>query len=372
MKKHHIQFLVWTLPLVIAFSASSVFADEAQRGFDATVGAMYGYGQLGDSGLGLNNRSMGVEQIELLPGYRLNEHWLLGVDFNYEFQQQWSSLASAGGTNLSGHGWLLGVGANYRLDSHWSFQGAIDFLGQYQFNHQTDQAQDDHLASPVALTLKGQYHFSDRLPLSADGVVGYQRWANFDVSGVDNSQSASEWIVGVGLTFYLGESLHRSSDQPEAVASEPQQSPQPQPQAAAPAAPVVEEKQETPTPGALVGERTSEGTKYQLSAISFKPESAELTSDSKEAVANLAKSLSQASFSSIEVRGYTDSSGRAAKNQKLSEARAQAVKQVLVDSGVGEDKVTAKGFGSSNPIESNDTSEGRAKNRRVEILVHSS
>ena len=67
----------------------------------------------------------------------------------------------------------------------------------------------------------------------------------------------------------------------------------------------------------------------------------------------------------VEIQGHTDSQGDEEYNQKLSERRALAVKQVLVDHGVNTDRLTTKGFGESNPGASNDTEAGRAHNRRV-------
>ena len=64
---------------------------------------------------------------------------------------------------------------------------------------------------------------------------------------------------------------------------------------------------------------------------------------------------------------YTDDRGNAAKNVKLSAARAAAVKAYLVGKGVAADRVTTKGAGSANPIGDNKTDAGRAQNRRVEI-----
>jgi|GEM_PF-1054904 len=71
----------------------------------------------------------------------------------------------------------------------------------------------------------------------------------------------------------------------------------------------------------------------------------------------------------ILIEGYTDSVGDDAYNLDLSERRAQAVKQALVDMyGIDADRLVAKGGGESNPVASNDTEEGRYQNRRVEII----
>jgi OmpA-OmpF porin, OOP family len=68
-----------------------------------------------------------------------------------------------------------------------------------------------------------------------------------------------------------------------------------------------------------------------------------------------------------EVRGYTDNTASAEYNQKLSEARAMAVRDYFVKQGIAPERIRAKGFGETNPVASNDTVEGRAQNRRVEL-----
>ncbi|MGW8195357.1 MAG: OmpA family protein [Desulforhopalus sp.] len=70
-----------------------------------------------------------------------------------------------------------------------------------------------------------------------------------------------------------------------------------------------------------------------------------------------------------EIYGYTDSIGTAAYNQGLSERRAQAVVNYLVGKGVDPGRLQAKGFGENNPVDTNDTREGRQKNRRVELKL---
>jgi outer membrane protein OmpA-like peptidoglycan-associated protein len=73
--------------------------------------------------------------------------------------------------------------------------------------------------------------------------------------------------------------------------------------------------------------------------------------------------------SKIVVNGYTDSQGTAAYNQDLSQRRAQSVRDYLVTKGIASDRITAVGFGLNNPVADNATAEGRANNRRVEIVV---
>jgi outer membrane protein OmpA-like peptidoglycan-associated protein len=73
--------------------------------------------------------------------------------------------------------------------------------------------------------------------------------------------------------------------------------------------------------------------------------------------------------SKIVVEGYTDSQGTASSNQDLSDRRAQAVRDYLVSRGISGDRLTAQGFGPTRPIADNASAEGRANNRRVEIVV---
>ncbi|MFZ0233231.1 MAG: OmpA family protein, partial [Candidatus Acidiferrales bacterium] len=71
----------------------------------------------------------------------------------------------------------------------------------------------------------------------------------------------------------------------------------------------------------------------------------------------------------LSVEGYTDSVGSDAFNQTLSEQRANAVRDYLVQQGLDPTSITASGFGKSNPVASNDTAMGRQQNRRVEIII---
>jgi len=71
----------------------------------------------------------------------------------------------------------------------------------------------------------------------------------------------------------------------------------------------------------------------------------------------------------IEIDGYTDNIGTDEFNQTLSEERAGAVRDYLTSQGVLSGAVTSKGFGKTNPVASNETSQGRQQNRRVELVV---
>jgi len=71
----------------------------------------------------------------------------------------------------------------------------------------------------------------------------------------------------------------------------------------------------------------------------------------------------------IEIAGHTDTDGEDTFNQTLSEKRAQAVSDYLVKAGLPADRFTATGYGSTQPVATNDTDEGKAQNRRIEFMV---
>ncbi|OEF86461.1 hypothetical protein A142_11015 [Vibrio splendidus 12E03] len=86
-----------------------------------------------------------------------------------------------------------------------------------------------------------------------------------------------------------------------------------------------------------------------------------------EGLDSLVRALGQYAVGGISITGHTDSSGAEAYNQALSELRAQAVADYLIENGVASERLTVIGMGESQPVADNHSKEGRAKNRRVEI-----
>ena len=71
----------------------------------------------------------------------------------------------------------------------------------------------------------------------------------------------------------------------------------------------------------------------------------------------------------IEIQGHTDNTGDADANLSLSQSRAEAVMNYLVEQGIDESRLTAQGYGDTAPIDSNETDEGRQNNRRTELKI---
>lgn len=107
----------------------------------------------------------------------------------------------------------------------------------------------------------------------------------------------------------------------------------------------------------------------RLEYVEFKTGSAELTADSKYELDNLIKLLNDKPGISTEISGHTDNTGDAAANLELSRARAQVVSDYLSSNGVSASRMTAAGFGQTQPVDTNDTAEGRQNNRRTEFKI---
>lgn len=104
--------------------------------------------------------------------------------------------------------------------------------------------------------------------------------------------------------------------------------------------------------------------------VLFKTGESKLTTGALIDLNKVADALtSSAPDQAIVVEGHTDNQGVAGKNQTLSQERAQSVVDYLLTRGVAKDRITAKGIGQDRPISDNKTAEGRAQNRRVEIIV---
>lgn len=131
------------------------------------------------------------------------------------------------------------------------------------------------------------------------------------------------------------------------------------------------QKIEQVLPGAEVV-RTEEGINLILdekSNVTFEYNKSSLTSTAKENLNKLIEVFKEYPDTNLLIVGYTDNVGSQAYNLPLSEQRAKSVRDYLVEHGIAASRLTYVGKGIEEPIASNDTAEGRAKNRRVEIAI---
>ena len=103
--------------------------------------------------------------------------------------------------------------------------------------------------------------------------------------------------------------------------------------------------------------------------IHFEKDSDAIASDSTALLEEVADALARARRSHVEIQGYTDDSGAPEHNKSLSEARARAVLEWLVSHGIEQSRLSATGYGQERPLSPNVTPQGRARNRRIQILL---
>ena len=102
--------------------------------------------------------------------------------------------------------------------------------------------------------------------------------------------------------------------------------------------------------------------------INFDTGKATLKPDAAEGIAEIVTALKSKTQLKVKLEGHTDNVGNAAANKKLSDDRAKAVMAAIVAKGIDKARLSAEGFGLEKPIADNNTEEGRAKNRRVELV----
>jgi outer membrane protein OmpA-like peptidoglycan-associated protein len=117
---------------------------------------------------------------------------------------------------------------------------------------------------------------------------------------------------------------------------------------------------------------TKRGVVVTLPDVLFRFDSAQLTDSARDTVQVIAEKILTVNPSrQISVEGHTDSVGSRAYNRQLSEARAQTVADYLTRSRVQHNQLSIRGYGEDRPVATNDTSEGRHRNRRVEVIIQS-
>lgn len=200
-----------------------------------------------------------------------------------------------------------------------------------------------------------------------DGGLGY-RWMLGDRWGIraealyhSDDGDFTETLVNIGLHAYLGKKPVPPAPEPVQVVpvvAEPEPAPLPPPPCGMP---------ESGQPVDFAGCKT--GDVIVLRGVHFETAEATLTADATALLDTVATALVAKPDIHVEIGGHTDDQGADSYNQTLSENRAQSVKDYLAAHGVEAERLHAAGFGESQPVDSNETEEGRALNRRVELKV---
>lgn len=118
-------------------------------------------------------------------------------------------------------------------------------------------------------------------------------------------------------------------------------------------------------------ERVGEGILITFeSGLVFDTDSYNLRDQTKGNLDELSQTLKKYDDTNILIEGHTDNTGQDSYNQKLSESRADAVENYLVERGITDTRVTTKGYGEKQPLDTNESDVGRQKNRRVEVAIY--
>lgn len=120
--------------------------------------------------------------------------------------------------------------------------------------------------------------------------------------------------------------------------------------------------------GTLQAKATARGTVLTLGSVLFAPGQATLKSEALQNLYSLVTFMREDPERSAIIEGYTDNVGSDERNLDLSQRRAEAVRTFLINNGVEEERVMARGYGEASPVASNETAAGRQENRRVEIV----
>lgn len=119
----------------------------------------------------------------------------------------------------------------------------------------------------------------------------------------------------------------------------------------------------------LSAQKTERGLIITLGDVLFGTDLARLNADGMRMAQRLATILQQNPKRAVLVEGFADSTGKTQYNQELSERRASAVRDALLEQGVARERISQRGYGESFPVAANDTAQNRQLNRRVEIVL---
>ena len=259
------------------------------------------------------------------------------------------------GADVIGHYWLYGAARE---------EGSLALYGKGGFNHMTNDGRGlsykKQKTAQLMFGLGAEYYLPKAFSVRLE-------WESYD-------KDAS--LLSLNLIKRFGHhTAYKAVETPVPAEAEPMvvndvAEPLPVEDTIAPEVtePVIVEEAVAVVPAEAVSESIAE-LDVVIVEIGFALNSAELTSQDKQTLDALISDIQQHSQAQLEVQAHTDNQGSEKYNQALSQRRAEAVVAYMVEQGISSEQLTAVGYGESQPRESNDTAEGRAKNRRVEFKV---
>ena len=289
-----------------------------------------------------NNFSLDVEYDEFSGTYRDYAVQVPGATFDQWGLSQWGVM----GRYHFGDGSLrpyLAAGVGY-------------------LDHRNVMHEGSALSTSLGLGLQGKIakHLSARAQVLWRG--------DKDGSSLPGRSGFGDWIYSIGLSFDFGGK--EPPPPPPPAAPPPPPPPPPNPDLDGDGVPNERDKCPNTRPGAVVDLDGCEvEAVIELEGVYFDFDKATIKPEGKAVLNEAAALLKKHERVVVEVAGHTDSVGSDAYNQGLSERRANAVKDYLTAQGVTATRLSAKGYGESQPVASNDTDAGRAENRRVELIV---
>jgi OOP family OmpA-OmpF porin len=233
-------------------------------------------------------------------------------------------------------------------------------LGYLSHRNVLSEASDLSMSAGLGLQGKIATHWSARAQIM------YRM--DKDSETLASHNSYDDWIYSIGLSFDFGGKA--AAPAPAAAEAPPPPPPPPNPDLDGDGVPNERDKCPNTRPGAVVDLDGCEvEAVIELEGVYFDFNQATIKPEGLAVLDQAAALLQKHERVVVEVAGHTDNAGSDAYNQGLSERRANAVRDYLTSQGVTATRLTARGYGESQPVASNDTDEGRAENRRVELIV---
>ncbi|MDA8156069.1 MAG: OmpA family protein [Actinomycetota bacterium] len=271
-----------------------------------------------------------------------------------------------------------GVRLGYNLTDNLGLEAAYDSMGSSGDLYHADALYNfmpDNTIDPFVLAGTGVAHVRpgayNRVLGELGGGVKYaiNNFVAFRVDVRDMQEKYNDFVTTAGFTFTLGQKKRTEAQYvpPPVPKPAPAPAPKPQPQAEAPKPAPTPVPAPAPAPAPPV---KVEKERIELKIL-FATDKWYIRPKYMAEVKKAADELKKYPDATAEIQGYTDSRGSVKHNLKLSQRRANSVKEALVKKfGIAASRLAAKGYGESNPVASNKTAEGRRENRRTVVVFY--